>query len=73
MLKETIEGLLEACDCLCEFDPDTYGVVLPGLGQLKSRRFAENVQRSFMEIASGPFFRQAALMPVQAPLAQLAS
>jgi|GluameStandDraft_1065615.scaffolds.fasta_scaffold00103_11 FOG: GGDEF domain len=55
MLKETIEGLLEACDCLCEFDPDTYGVVLPGLGQLKSRRFAENVQRSFMEIAR-PFF-----------------
>lgn len=55
LLKETIEGQLEACDSLCDFDNDTFGIILPGLGQLKSRKFAENVQRIFMDIAK-PFF-----------------
>lgn len=54
-LRETIESMLEACDSLCIFDHATYGVILPGLGQLKSRKFAENIQRIFMEEAR-PFF-----------------
>ena len=55
ILGETLQGLLEACDSLGSAAPGRYILLLPGMGQLRTRRFAEAVQAAFAE-AARPFF-----------------
>ncbi|MBD5648131.1 MAG: GGDEF domain-containing protein [Desulfovibrio sp.] len=55
ILGETLQGLLEACDSLGAQAPGRYILLLPGMGQLRTRRFAEAVQAAFAE-AARPFF-----------------
>lgn len=55
LLGETLQGMLEACDSLGAAAPGRYILLLPGMGQLRTRRFAEAVQAAFAE-AARPFF-----------------
>lgn len=55
LLGETLQGMLEACDSLGAAAPGRYILLLPGMGQLRTRRFAEQVQAAFAE-AARPFF-----------------
>ena len=55
LLGETLQGMLEACDSLGAPTPGRYILLLPGMGQLRTRRFAESVQAAFAE-AARPFF-----------------
>lgn len=54
-LLKSITYLLESCDTICKLNERVFGVILPGMGQLKSRKFAENVQKKFNECASSAF------------------
>lgn len=55
LLGETLQGMLEACDSLGSAAPGRYVLLLPGMGQLRTRRFAETVQAAFAD-AARPFF-----------------
>lgn len=55
LLGETLHARLEACDSLGSTAPGRYMVLLPGMGQLRTRRFAEDIQNGFAEQAR-PFF-----------------
>ncbi len=55
LLGETLQGLLEACDSLGAGAPGRYVILLPGMGQLRTRRFIEAAQAAFAE-AARPFF-----------------
>lgn len=55
LLGETLACLLEACDSLGISAPGRYAVLLPGMGQLRTRRFTEKAQAAFSD-AARPFF-----------------
>ena len=55
LLGETLQGMLEACDSLGSAAPGRYILLLPGMGQLRTRRFAEAAQAAFAD-AARPFF-----------------
>lgn len=55
LLGETIHSRLEGCDSMGSQAPGRYLALLPGMGQLATRRFAENIQNGFAEQAR-PFF-----------------
>ncbi|MDE5878737.1 MAG: GGDEF domain-containing protein [Desulfovibrio sp.] len=55
LLGETLQGMLEACDSLGSAGKGRYVLLLPGMGQLRTRRFAEAIQAAFAE-AARPFF-----------------
>lgn len=51
LLGKSLRELLEACDSLSETVPGRYVILLPGMGQLRTQRFARSVQAAFVEAA----------------------
>lgn len=50
-LRKSITSLMETCDSISRLDSTSLAIILPGMGQLKSRKFAENIQRNFKDSA----------------------
>ena len=48
-LRNSITSIMETCDSISRLDDASLAVILPGMGQLKSRKFAENVQKNFKD------------------------
>lgn len=50
-LYDSMCGIIEACDSLGSITPGKYIALLPGIGQLKARRIAHQLQSTFSEYA----------------------
>lgn len=66
LLREALQGILDACDSLGSLARGRFIALLPGVGQLKARRLAGHVQQAFAEAAAG-FFSSRQLSGAEGP------